>query len=76
MHITVSRFDNLTAVNINSATIDVRDLNTAITNAGSEVTAPTVPVFTLSDTDALINDGTEAEFEALTDVSEQGRLKI
>ena len=72
---TTGSFDNLTAVNINSATIDVTDLNTAITNAGSAVTAPTVPVFTLSDTDALINDGTEAEFEALTDVSGAGATK-
>ena len=34
-----------------------------------------MPVFTLSDTDALINDGTEAEFEALTDVSGAGATK-
>ena len=72
---TTGSFDNLTAVNINSATIDVTDLNTAITNAGNAVTAPTVPVFTLSDTDALINAGTEAEFVSLTNVSGAGATK-
>ena len=34
-----------------------------------------MPVFTLSDTDALINDGTEAEFEALMDVEGAGATK-